>query len=56
MAGAWFVPPEKRTRTRHLSWSVNIFYNFIHSFIHSFGGVRISWQFVRILNRGFGEP
>ncbi len=36
----------------HLSWSVNIIYNFIHSFIHSFGGVRISWQFVGIVNRG----
>jgi hypothetical protein len=41
------VPPSKKGRkdagakdddhetTRHLSWSVNIFYKFIHTFIHS---------------------
>src|SRR6266403_3903164 len=29
----------RRTTTRHLSWSVNIFHDFIHTFIHSFGGL-----------------
>jgi hypothetical protein len=28
-----------RTITRHLSWSVNKFFNLIHKFIHSFWGV-----------------
>jgi hypothetical protein len=30
-------------RTRHLSWSVNIFNDFIHTFIHSFG-----WRIVGV--------
>ena len=30
--------PRTSTTTRHLSWSVNIFRDFIHTFIHSFGG------------------
>ena len=33
------VEDEDETTTRHLSWSVNIFFDFIHAFIHSFGGV-----------------
>jgi hypothetical protein len=41
-------------RTRHLSWSVNIFYDFIHTFIHSFGGC-VRRSFGRSLNREFGE-
>ena len=37
--GSSLAPPKKQTRTtRHLSWSVNIFHDFIHTFIHSFGG------------------
>ena len=30
---------KSRTRTSHLSWSVNIFYKIIHHFIHRFRGV-----------------
>ena len=42
------------TMTRHLSWSVNIFYDFIHALIHSFGGC-VRRSFGRSLNREFGE-
>jgi hypothetical protein len=31
--------PRTTTTTRHLSWSVNRFFYFIHTFIHSLGGV-----------------
>jgi hypothetical protein len=43
-----------RASSRHLSWSVNNFYKIIHRLITGFGGA-FRGQFVRILNRGFGE-
>jgi hypothetical protein len=54
------IPPDNpksttrtTTTTRHLSRSVNIFFDFIHTFIRCLGGVRP--EFGRRLNREFGE-